>query len=243
MSKTLAQLPIVLLPGMDGTGILLRKLEAVLSASRPTIVLDYPADAGLGYAELTRIARGRLPLQRFVILGESFSGPIAIELAARDPRIAGVVLAVSFARCPVPRGLGYLAPYADLNWFPDWALAAALFGSTGQPETRRELLTVVRSLPRAVVRNRAAEVCRVDKTNYLRSLTCPLLCLHGRQDRLIGRHVVRQLVEIQPTCRVEWFDASHMLLATHAAEIGAVINQFCNAVEDMNRIQPLPPAV
>lgn len=53
---------IILLPGLDGTGVLFKPLVG--------FVLD------------------RLPDSEFVLLGESFSGPIALRVAARKP--AGV---------------------------------------------------------------------------------------------------------------------------------------------------------
>ena len=76
------RIPIALLPGMDGTGELLDALASRLSLSRPVHIISYPLDKPLGYAELTGFAAARLPEGRFAILGESFSGPVAIEIAA-----------------------------------------------------------------------------------------------------------------------------------------------------------------
>ena len=82
-------IPIVLLPGMDGTGVLLADLKTRLLKRRRVEVISYPANPALGYSTLTAHVIERLPLGRCVILGESFSGPIAIEAAASEPdRIA-----------------------------------------------------------------------------------------------------------------------------------------------------------
>src|SRR6266849_5616303 len=92
-------LSVLLLPGLDGTGQLLRDLSEQLAGHRPVHVISYPVDRPLDYGQLTALVEARLPNGQFVILGESFSGPIAIEIAAREKqRVAGLILASSFAR-------------------------------------------------------------------------------------------------------------------------------------------------
>src|SRR5690349_144022 len=95
---------LVLLPGMDGTDTLRSEFIAAL---RPTIeasVVSYPADRAFGYIELEAIAHSKLPTDGpYVLLGESFSGPIAISIAAKHPPgLIGLVLCCSFASTPRP---------------------------------------------------------------------------------------------------------------------------------------------
>src|SRR5882724_3945896 len=79
-----ASLPtLVLLPGLDGTGKLFADFIKVLGSRVSTMVVAYPSDHPLGYDELEELVRSALPQNRsFVVLGESFSGPIAIRIAA-----------------------------------------------------------------------------------------------------------------------------------------------------------------
>jgi pimeloyl-ACP methyl ester carboxylesterase len=94
---------LMLLPGMDGTGMLFDPLRAELGNAVGTTVVRYPTHGPIGYDELASIARAALPSGPFVVLGESFSGPIAILLAASRPAgLVGLVLACSFARNPRP---------------------------------------------------------------------------------------------------------------------------------------------
>ena len=94
--------PVLVLPGMDGTGQLFRPFVERLSRRRNVEVAAYPPDLPLDYEGLTDLAAGRAPRQPYVVLGESFSGPIAIEIAARDRRVTGLALVASFARHPLP---------------------------------------------------------------------------------------------------------------------------------------------
>jgi pimeloyl-ACP methyl ester carboxylesterase len=94
----------VLLPGMDGTGVLFADFVASLPPEFKPLVVAYPNDPKLGYPELEVLARAALPRdQRFILLGESFSGPVAISIAASNPPgLLGLILCCTFARSPHP---------------------------------------------------------------------------------------------------------------------------------------------
>jgi pimeloyl-ACP methyl ester carboxylesterase len=227
MSDT-QKLGVLLLPGLDGTGELLKDLRNRLSAQRPVQVISYPADKPLGYDQLTTLVLDRVPKERFVILGESFSGPIAIEVAALEKqRVAGLILASSFARHPMPTLLAAAAPMLDLKWIPRSIVEAVLMGSAGDLELKIALARELSRMPRSVIRARAAEALRIDKRHRLREVVCPILCLHGRLDRLVREKSTNEIRSEQPDCQIHWFDAPHMLLETHAAEAASAINQFC----------------
>src|SRR5690349_12020217 len=95
---------VVILPGMDGTGKLLDDFAAALKPELDPIVLSYPGDRPLGYSELESLARAALPQDRpFVIVAESFSGPIAVAIGASQPAgLRGLILCCSFVRNPIP---------------------------------------------------------------------------------------------------------------------------------------------
>jgi pimeloyl-ACP methyl ester carboxylesterase len=221
---------IVLLPGMDGTGEFLKPLTEQLSRQRPVVVVDYPTDRVQNYDRLVFHVRERLPHDRVVVLGESFSGPIAIEVAAADPRIVGLVLASSFARHPLPSQLAVLTPLLDARWMPTSVIVAALMGSV-TPKLKEQLRHVLAALPRDIIRARAREVLRVDKLKRLSETRCPMLCLHGRRDRLVRKGLVDDVVAARPDCQVHWLDAPHMLLATHTDAAARVIEEFCRGID------------
>ena len=93
---------------MDGTGELFADFIAALHDAVVPLVVSYPKGQVLDYEALTEFARASIPFDRpFVLLGESFSGPVAIALAAfRPPGLRGLILCCSFARNPVPAFFG-----------------------------------------------------------------------------------------------------------------------------------------
>jgi len=81
---------LVLLPGLDGTGELFASFIDALGGFA-TQVIAYPTDRAMTYAEHENFVRGKLPADEdFVLLAESFSGPIGISIAAAaPPRLKG----------------------------------------------------------------------------------------------------------------------------------------------------------
>ena len=95
----MTRLTLILLPGMDGSGQLFAPLVTALGDGFNVKVVRYPVDLPLGYDGLEQIARAAIPpAGPVVLLGESFSGPIAVSLAASlGERLAGLIL------CCTPR--------------------------------------------------------------------------------------------------------------------------------------------
>lgn len=218
---------IAVLPGMDGSGLLLTDLVQRLALQRPVRLISYPNEP-LSYDDLTQFVVERIPDRRFAILGESFSGPIAIEVAATQPSVAGLILASSFARHPIAKQFAPLAGMLNLRWVPTRIVEAALLGSAGEPDLRESLGRVLAEIPHAVVTARFREVLRVDKRERLRAVSCPMLCLRGRFDRLVRKSRLNEITSSHPNCQVRVLDAPHMLLETHAAEAAITINHFCD---------------
>src|SRR5579859_1384445 len=115
---------LLLLPGLDGTGKLFAAFLRALGPGVESRVVEYSPDEPLGYEELELRVRAALPRDRpFVLLGESFSGPIAMRIAAYPPpELAGVILCGTFARNPYPllAWAGPLAFLLPIKSMPRW---------------------------------------------------------------------------------------------------------------------------
>jgi pimeloyl-[acyl-carrier protein] methyl ester esterase len=222
-------LPVVLLPGLNGTARLLEDLRGRLEKNRPASIIAYPTDQCLGYDALVEFLHERLPPGRFIVLGESFSGPVAIEIAASMPeRVAGLALAMSFASNPLPFGAGLARAWLSLRLpRPRWAMAAALMGRSATPELKRALCETLATVSADVVKFRVEQATRVDKLASLRQVACPVLYLKGKQDWLLGDAPMREIVRTAHRCEVKEINGPHMLLATHVADAVVAIESFC----------------
>jgi pimeloyl-ACP methyl ester carboxylesterase len=221
---------LILLPGLDGTGKLFDEFIEVLGAGVDVQVIAYPTDQPLGYEELELRVRAALPRQgRYVLLGESFSGPIAIRIAATAPTgLAAVILSGSFAKNPYP-WLGWAHPLAalvPLKSLPRWVRAPLMWGSrrpSQAPVRVERALAVVSS---GVVRRRIAALLTVDATDALMRISLPTLVLFARNDRVVPRAATRWLLARSRNAQSVAIDGPHLLLQTRPHECAAPIVRF-----------------
>lgn len=223
-------LSLVLLPGMDGTGIFFRDFAAAIESEVRPIVVAYPDDPSLGYAELEPIARAALPRDEpFLILGESFSGPLAISLAASNPRgLLGVILCVTFARSPhplLPLVTSILKPFPPVR-LPRFIQHRNLFGRFDSPRLRAQLREVRSRGSSETQKARLEAVAAIDVTGKLRRVTIPILDLRGKEDRVVSSASGRYIRKIRPDVSVADLDAPHLLVQAVPQEALAAIKAF-----------------
>ena len=103
---------LVMLPGMHGTGELFEGLCDCLPPHVRAIRIEYPPDKINSYDNLFELVRSQVDEidENFIVLGESFSGPLAIRIAeAALPNLTGVILVATFFKTPLPRMLQHIA--------------------------------------------------------------------------------------------------------------------------------------
>jgi pimeloyl-ACP methyl ester carboxylesterase len=219
---------LVLLPGLDGTGDLFAPFVAALGGAAAQVV-RYPTDRSMDYAELEAVARSQLPQDDFVLLAESFSGPVGISIAASPPPgLRGLVLCATFASNPLPmfgplRGLMRVLPAPKL---PTSIAAHWLFPGRGTPELRRAHADAMRRVSMRALGGRIAAILSVDKRELLPKITVPMLYLRANQDRVIPRAAGLAILNLRPDIALEKFDAPHFLLQTEPAACAAAVLDF-----------------
>lgn len=221
---------LVLLPGLDGTGLMFEEFAASLPSDVDLVVANYPTDQPLGYAELEQVARRILPAdQPFVLLGESFSGPIALSIAASPPPgLLGVILCCSFARNPLP----ILAPVRSLLWLlpvkliPRAVYSFFLLGRFSTARLRSLLADTLARVSPAVLRVRVHAALSVDQSAALKEINVPLLYLRAREDRVIGKSSSEWVLALSTNAQVIEFEAPHFLLQTLPTEVAQIVSEF-----------------
>lgn len=207
---------LVLLPGMDGTGELFSEFLEALDPGLQPIVVSYPPDKPLDYSQLESIVRSRLPSdQPFVLLGESFSGPIAISIAASAPRgLRGLVLCCSFARNPRPI-FGFLrsvVAFLPVRQFPSSILSFVLLGRFSSPQLSTALKQVLAWISPAVLRARLRAVLSVDVVPQLSAVRVPVLYLRATEDRVVPSAAYQLISRLLPDTKIAELEAPHFLL-------------------------------
>lgn len=227
---------LVLLPGMDGTGMLFDAFVAALGDSCRVKVVRYPTKEAFGYSELEKVARAALPEDGpLVLLGESFSGPIAIALAEScSSRVKGLVLCCSFVRNPRPFA-NYLKPL--IGWLPITAnstsrLRGILLGKFGSKALDTILAEAIAKVSAPAIRARLKAVVNVDVSETFAALNTPVLYLRASDDRVVPCAASELALRLKPHMRLVQLEAPHFLLQAAPVEAARIVSKFVHEVED-----------
>lgn len=219
---------------MDGTGELFAPLLAQLPLTLPVSVVAYP-DRPADYAEHVAVARAELPRDRpFVLLGESFSGPVAISLAAARPNhLRGLILCASFLTCPNPllRALGPLAAIATPKLVPSFLAHRALLGGYARPDLEAMHRRALGHVSSSTLIARLRAMADVDVRADLRACDLPALYLRATRDRVVGARFGEEFLATARHGRLVEVDAPHFLLQTRPAEAAAEILAFLASLD------------
>ncbi|EJL81264.1 putative hydrolase or acyltransferase of alpha/beta superfamily [Polaromonas sp. CF318] len=227
-------LRLVLLPGMDGTGDLLAPLVNALAPSMQVEVVRYPGHEALGYDDLHTFILARMTTAPFVLLGESFSGPLAISIAATRPAgLRGVILSCTFARNPRP-AFSFVSHFVD-NWvsrkIPPHMLTRLvspfLLGRFASTPLRSALEQALRQLSPQAMARRAQEVLRVDMRDKLKLLRVPVMYLQATQDHVVPASAAESLRQDLPAMEIVKLRGPHCLLQVSPAPAALAIQSFC----------------
>jgi pimeloyl-[acyl-carrier protein] methyl ester esterase len=219
---------LVVLPGLDGTATLLSDfVEASRTTFDSVVTVSYPRNRALDYRELELLARQSLPRDNsFFLLGESFSGPIALSIAADPPPgLVGLILSTTFAKNPVSllRPFARLTRLAPVRVLPISILSWWLLGRWATPQINAMLSSALHSVDSAVLQARAATALRADVTPCLNKITVPILYLRASEDRLLSSTVGDDLLTAMPHAMLVNVAGPHLLLqAAPAASAKAV---------------------
>ena len=220
---------------MDGTGLLFKPLLGALPDSITATVVAYPTDRPLGYAELLPLAMAALPKDsEFAILAESFSGPLALMLAATNPAgLRGVVLCGTFVRSPLPRPLSWLAGWARPWWFGLKPRALArwlLLGRYCNDELRELFESALAQVKPSVLAARARAVVAANADDALRTCRVPILYLAANADRVVRPGSLQLIQRLCPQVAAITLSGPHLLLQAAPVDAAREIAAFVKRV-------------
>ena len=184
-----------------------------------------------------------LGLDQYSLVGNSFGGALALRLAAENrDRIDRLVLMGSVGvPFEITAGLdavwGY-EPSVDamrrvLDYFAhnreliDDDLATARYQGSIQPGFHESYAAMF-----PAPRQRWVDAM-VTADDAIRSINCPTLIVHGREDRVIPRATSARLFDLIPDARLHMFgQCGHWTQIEHAAEFNALVASFLAAGND-----------
>ena len=207
---------LVLLPGLDGTGDLFKPFIDALPSTIETLLITYPTDEKLSYKQLTEYVIDNLPAgDDFILMGESFSGPIAYEIALRCPdNVKSVIFVASFLEPPqrLVLALSKLLPTSLLLALPipELLIKMLLLGPGATTQLVDLYRTSVKKVSGKLLSYRLNEIANL-KLNKQRC-SVEAFYIQATDDYLVPEHCVKPFAEVMENFRVYQVDGPHFIL-------------------------------
>ena len=232
---------IILLPGLHGTDDLFQEFIKCRPGSFSPIVVSLPEGEGLTYQTYTDAVSKEINFdQPTVILGESFSGPIALKLAAQNPQgLMGIVLVASFVTPPYPRALSFL-PWDFLFSIssPLYTLRALLQFSPNMAKIVQQASVLLQKISSKTMAQRVRTALATDVVKELKECGVPILYLAGTKDFVVPSWNWKKIVALRPDVRVHHINAPHFVLQIAPREAWDGIKKF---IDDIRLHIAAPP--
>lgn len=231
---------IVFLPGLDGTGISFEPLAKLFPPTIAATVITYPNEKQ-SFEETVNCAAAQFPADEgILVVAESFSGPVAIELIASGRvKAKGLVLAATFTSTPRKMLLPLFCclPLEHLFGFPVPPLFLRALIGKGETMTNlkpmwKRIQTVVS--PR-VLAHRIRVVREVDVTSRLQTLQIPTCYIQAENDALVPSTTTRALAEALPSLMVRKIKGPHLILQAQPTQSLAIIREFNELITNRGR--------
>ena len=207
---------LLILPGLDGTDVFFQAFLRLLPDWIQPRMVCYPSEGENGYDELFRLVRTQAAgLPPYFVLGSSFSGPLAVMLAAAEPdRVRGIILSATFLRAPQRCSpLVRSAVVGPVFWafraarrIPVWTLR-----KRGDPFRLAKAETWRRVSARCLAA-RLRAVLGVDVRAQWRRCEAPGLCLAFTNDKVVPPRCAEEIVRGRPSVRLISVPGDHLAM-------------------------------
>jgi len=214
---------IVLLPGMDGTGELFEPFRSFLFTQ--SIIVALPQSGSQDYEYLANYVEPQLPNEDFIIVAESFSGPIAALLSSKKIKeLKGIVFVATFLQCPnFPLALiAQLLPLKFLLKLPVTkpVISRFLLGSCDYST----FLNVLENVSGVILRKRLYSVLKLKPLNEVVSVRS--LYLKASSDYLVSDAQIGLFKNYYQNIQFESVNGTHFLLQSNPKVCADIVNEF-----------------
>lgn len=224
---------LILLPGMDGTGELFTPLlEALPEYDYETIRL--PESGAQDYLSITEYVIKKLPKHDYLLVAESFSGPIGLMLASRQLQyLKGIVFVATFLS-PPNKFLLAMAQFLPLKFFTRLPFVGyfhkVLFlGKGANAELLASFQSIIKSLPQKLIMQRLKAMAELEY--QLQTIDLPAVYIQASADKLVSSRKAAEFADTFRQLKIRKVDGPHFILQLNPHESASIISAFCKSLK------------
>jgi len=192
---------LLLLPGLDGTGLLFEPLINALQDENQieVQVVRYPENEAKTYEELIDFVGDIVQQHQSVnIIAESFSGPIGLKLFEKYPdKIKSLILVATFISPPRKTLLKIMKflPIESLLRIdiPNFLIRGYCLGNEISLEQILQFKNALRSVSPKVIAHRLGELLKLDKTQFNQIESNKVIYIKASDDKLVSSQCTDEL--------------------------------------------------
>jgi pimeloyl-ACP methyl ester carboxylesterase len=243
MKNSSNNIKLVLLPGLDGTGDLFNPFITQFPDPGNIITITYPTDRFIPFEALPDYIISRLPNdQPLILLGESYSGPVAALLASKNKLdVRGVIFVATFAHFP-KSFLKTISQVIPLSWFlrlpiPNFMIRLVCFGRWNTPTLARMLRKSIKANQPKILAQRARSGTNLDVRDALLNIDVPCLYLLASQDKLVADNAVTDFKTHVRDLTIHKVEGPHFILQTQPTVCFRLVADFisrCALIQQRN---------
>jgi surfactin synthase thioesterase subunit len=216
---------LVLLPGLDGTGKLFTPLIEVLPSSIDTQVITYPLNKKQSYHELIEYVKQHLPKEDFVLLAESFSGPIAYQVALSKPnQLKSLILVATFLENPRPFLLKFI-PSSRVLALPIPNILSRIFflGFSVKIKIIKLFNESIKTVSPNVIQYRLKEIRQLKPSKQ--SIKLKITYIQASKDKLVPSKSLKDWQKVCDDINVFTVKGNHFILQANPIRCAEVVTE------------------
>ncbi len=232
MKADTEQLNFILLPGLDGTGILAQPFVKQFPYPERLEVITYPQSIkNNSLSQLAKMIEDKLiDKKNYVLIGESFGGLVCLEILKRNfLTLKGMIFLVAFAQPPKPRLLKLLEklPIEYFPWasLPNFILKQFAISSDATQEQVELAQTTSKSVDPKTLAHRLRIIISDPMKDIDNHWSIPCLYIQGSEDKVVPKHSANWFKKHFSNFTLNSIKGGHFLLHTRTQEcIDNIVN-------------------
>lgn len=233
---------LLLIPGMDGTGILFEEFKTTAPQNVEVYPVALPPDDKFSYVEYAEyvedfIKNNGLYGTRITIVAESFGGAIAYELIKREKvRVKRLVLVASFLSNP-----SWLSRFSVLlpiklvqnHKLPTWLMRKVLFGAQVSEKLISQFQLAIKTVSTETLKHRLKLLSSLQIP--AEKITVPVTYIQPMNDYLISSQAAQTIANISPDFTHQRVKGGHFILQSNPAACWQIIaDLLSNGIVHLN---------
>ena len=219
---------LILLPAFDGTGAMFRPFLEQLGGGFDALPVAYPEAGPQDYDLLARYVEERLiGDQEYLVLGESFAGPLAYALATRPGgKCRGAVFVATYLTNPSPGVLKVLAalPAKWVSFFVSraWVMGKIALSRNADRDVARAIAANFGSVDPGAIRRRLQTIGGLGP-RPAGEVPLPCLYIQASKDKLVPAGRLADFQALCPDLEVHRVDGGHFIVQEAPAECARIV--------------------